>query len=507
MEVAGLVLTVVGTLDICIKYGTQLKATYKAIKHLETDVEEMCVTILGALLKSQAQLDSLKSIWTTLDPNLQDHFADAVTRLKLRLLGSLGDLKQLKEYSRAGSSTPDKLKAVYLKKHVKKAVSDIEEWQARFDPSWYLISRISDSVIDRQLATGLSQDNPSSTRLARMREAIRESSSESHGSSSVFKSPDTISSIKTRIVDINTFTASYTDDGRPVILDQTNYLSATAAGPRLQVRDLARLLRNVNHKTFSLLRCSGVIDVSDDTQKQYQFILEVPRGLVAPMTLRSLLQHQPRCSLNLRFQLAKQLARSVMFVHTIGFVHKGIRPETVLVFADAQDPSEYRHSYLIGFERSRRAVSPTDYAGDLEWERNLYRHPVRQGQWPEELFVMQHDIYSLGVCLLELALWTSFVQSDRGEDSDASVRLPWPELDIASALADKDLRRGAFAIKDRFVELAQDRLPSLVGLRYTEVTVACLCCLDDGEDNVFGGEVDRVDQDGIVVGVRFIEKV
>ena len=203
-------------MELNLRPHTRLSSTWKPMSR------RWCVTILGALLKSQAQLDSLKSIWTILDPKLQDHFADAVTRLKLRLLGSLGDLKQLKEYGRAGSSTPDKLKAVYLKKHVKKAVSDIEEWQARFDPSWYLISRISDSVIDRQLTTGLSQDNPSSTRLARMREAIRESSSESHGSFSVFKSPDTISSIKTRIVDINTFTASYTNDDRPVILDQTN---------------------------------------------------------------------------------------------------------------------------------------------------------------------------------------------------------------------------------------------------------------------------------------------
>ena len=233
----------------------------------------------------------------------------------------------------------------------------------------------------------------------------------------------------------------------------------------------------------------------------YQFILDIPQSLIEPITLRALLHHQTRCSLNQRFQLAKNLARSVMFVHTTGFVHKGIRPESILVFADAQDPTSYTHSFLIGFERSRRAEAPTDYAGDLEWERNLYRHPVRQGEWPEELFIMQHDIYSLGVCLLELGLWESFVQTRE------ETNIAWPELGVSSALQDKDQRRGAFLLKNHLVAIARDKLPALVGLRYTAVTVACLCCLDEDEDNVFGGQLDRVDQDGIIVGVRFIEQV
>lgn len=59
-----------------------------------------------------------------------------------------------------------------------------------------------------------------------------------------------------------------------------------------------------------------------DDKRQFQFVLEVPKGLSSPRTLRSILAETPQCSLNHRIQLAKQLARSVTFVYTSGFVHK-----------------------------------------------------------------------------------------------------------------------------------------------------------------------------------------
>lgn len=42
--------------------------------------------------------------------------------------------------------------------------------------------------------------------------------------------------------------------------------------------------------------------------------------------------------------------------------------------------------------------------GDNLMDRNFYRHPNRQGESPKDIYVMQHDIYSLGICLLEIGL-------------------------------------------------------------------------------------------------------
>jgi hypothetical protein len=66
-------------------------------------------------------------------------------------------------------------------------------------------------------------------------------------------------------------------------------------------------------------------------------------------------------------------------------------------------------SSLVGFGNFRDAEGGTLRSGDTLWEKNIYRHPRRQGQKPQDDYIMQHDIYSLGVCLLELGLWESLL--------------------------------------------------------------------------------------------------
>jgi hypothetical protein len=125
---------------------------------------------------------------------------------------------------------------------------------------------------------------------------------------------------------------------------------------------------------------------------------------------------------------------------------------------------------------------------------------MRQGLFPEDVFTMEHDIYSLGVCLLELGLWSSFVLVE------GNAVTPCGELEISHALADNDPRRRGFAVKDKLVQLSKERLPSLVGDRYSEIVRACLCCLDKTDENSFQPSELR-DDDEIIVGVRYIENV
>ena len=99
--------------------------------------------------------------------------------------------------------------------------------------------------------------------------------------------------------------------------------------------------------------------------------------------------------------------QAVCYVHTLGFVDKNVRPESVLAFDNGM--SILGSIFLIGFESFRNADGRTRRVGDAAWDRNLYRHPDRQGVHPEEDYETQHDIYSLGVCLLEIGLWDSLV--------------------------------------------------------------------------------------------------
>ncbi|CZT24389.1 uncharacterized protein RCC_10114 [Ramularia collo-cygni] len=112
---------------------------------------------------------------------------------------------------------------------------------------------------------------------------------------------------------------------------------------------------------------------------------------------------------------------------------------------------------------------------------------------------MQHDIYSLGVCLLEIGLWSSFVKYGDGD----VVLGPGDVLGLTSS----DLCQATpISMKHHLVELAKSRLPAALGNVYTEVVLSCLTCLDaDSED--FEEIGDDEDVDGVFVGVKFIERV
>lgn len=106
---------------------------------------------------------------------------------------------------------------------------------------------------------------------------------------------------------------------------------------------------------------------------------------------------------------------------------------------------------------------------------------------------MGHDIYSLGVCLLEIALWKSFVLWDMNGQ--------YPSLSVES----ENLLRGgmsAFEVKEKLVAMSRKVVPGILGNRYAEVITSCLKCLD--EDS--GGNSESLDEN-LVFGVGYIEKV
>lgn len=79
-------------------------------------------------------------------------------------------------------------------------------------------------------------------------------------------------------------------------------------------------------------------------------------------------------------------------------------------------------------------------------------------------------------------------------------------LEITEYLKNKDIRAKAFQIKRELVALAEAQLPKRMGRVYTGVVLSCLTCLDPNNQG-FGDEDSFTDEDGILVGVRYIEKV
>jgi len=277
------------------------------------------------------------------------------------------------------------------------------------------------------------------------------------------------------------------------------------------VRDLALKLRRADPFAFGLLNCKGAIRVFKPPPPPQQLdlagfdlVFNLPEGTDAKQlqSLRALLllSRDGAPSLSRRVRLAQELATSVSYVHTFRFVHKNICPESVLLFQDTQGAggsANRRSSFLIGFESFRSAVQSTSLTGDQDWARNIYRHPERMGEFPAEAYKMQHDIYSLGVCLLEIGLWEPLVEYRSSGDTEPEHGRVCREF-VSTG-------KHWLHFKEHLVRLAENELPRRMGDRYADIVVTCLTCLDgDGE---FGGQAEVADDDGILVGVRFIDTI
>lgn len=181
----------------------------------------------------------------------------------------------------------------------------------------------------------------------------------------------------------------------------------------------------------------------------------------------------------------------------------------------------------MGFEQFRREDGGTRLRGDDSWQQNLCktffhfpvipltgslldRHPTRQCTDPKARYQMQHDIYSLGVVLLEIGLWTSFVLYDLEKSSSPipnNILGPTELTKFPKILGD------ASQVKQRFEDLATNELPARLGRRYSDIVLLCLRCSDDGTGVDKNGKgfgvnaADWTDEDGLTIGVRYIENV
>jgi hypothetical protein len=405
--------------------------------------------------------------------------------------------------------------ATRLKKALDKAIADIESWQNEFDPSWFLILKVGGQHIDKEL----NDNNNNNTQKADIIVAtacIRDSLKD-HPQQyiSVLLPKEELEGAKLVPIPFGTAKlAQRAGSSKWLVLDAISCDSSTDFQQRMKTaRDLARRLTQTDPATFSLLKCRGF--VADKALLHFQLVFKAPSSLVsAPQTLRaSLIAGDTNHSLSDRFGLARNLATAVCSVHTFGLVHKSIRPENILVFHDGdgrRSSNSLGTAFLVGFECIRPEEAQTKLRSDADWEKNLYRHPQRQGLRLRDPYVMQHDIYSLGVCLLEIGLWSSFVGYVPSEDEEdeglvpvQSERYRFYEEGLEG---EESSAAEAEAVKARLVELAHEPLRRRMGSRYARVVETCLTCLDEGNE-LFGDEALFQDEDGVLVAVRYIEQV
>ena len=425
-----------------------------------------------------------------------------LTTLQAKLEAAGQNLSKLEHRDKPGRRK--KLKLAFVKETLDNSIAELESWQKICEPSWFCWIKLAlASPTVNTALSGLSTTDSSSgsglkTLIAAARDFRRAFEEPTETPQSVFIGERYLDGYTT--VDVPSHsTKVVTLAGRPqrLIMDVIDVVPNTSDQMK-NVREFARRLRQSEHSIMGLLSCKGVVRHADNTRISYLF--RVPDCYHDILGLRELLlSGRSHDSLSDRLEMAKQLAKAVYYVHLYDVVHKNIRPETILSLGKAGEGRVPSSVCLVGFQVIRMADGRTYPSSDLRWEKNLYRHPQRQGN-NIEYFVMQHDIYSLGVCLLEIGLWESFVVYDGAE----GAARPSPALGLAEDLAEL---KDPIMLKDHLVELSQStRVRAKMGTKYSEVVETCLTCLDPDNDN-FGDEKAFRDEDGIEVGARYIDKV
>lgn len=173
-------------------------------------------------------------------------------------------------------------------------------------------------------------------------------------------------------------------------------------------KDLTKILASSNVS-------EGILDVvgyADDSKAEcFSLVFAIPKHLDFQGTLQRMLSN---CSqvppLEVRLSICTQLAESVLHIHNLGLVHKNINPMSIVLMGTRDLPNESRlgvgpFAFLLNRHLVRRASDTTNRAGQNLWWKGIYCHPKRQMEVAQEEYKMGHDIYSLGVCMLELLNW------------------------------------------------------------------------------------------------------
>ncbi|KAF9776842.1 hypothetical protein IL306_004905 [Fusarium sp. DS 682] len=257
-----------------------------------------------------------------------------------------------------------------------------------------------------------------------------------------------------------------------VLLEYKDFVADEMGQPsgtsQARIGQLARILNESKPERYRTLQCSAYYWFDE----RFALAFPIPR-LLNPKytTLAQILDHykgQPP-SLDDRFVLARKLCAAVAQLHTVGWVHKSIRSDNILFFntsfedsmlsstkqsPKAPGPEIFESLYLSGWEYSRPETGLSSVrSGSEDIDENIYRHPDQWGL-PTIRFNRNHDVYSLGVILLEISRWKRAITFHPSRFRNCEV---------------------AKVVRDYFVQEASNTKTSgSMGYRYQEIILKCL---------------------------------
>ncbi|ERF74537.1 hypothetical protein EPUS_08948 [Endocarpon pusillum Z07020] len=499
LALTGVVLAVPGIIDLCIKYGSFLQEKYTLYQRMDADMK--LFNLISNLVNGEMNdvLMFFKSVDDKLSPDLQGQ----IKNLLIQLLAELDALKGLITKDpgirqRLGYSAR---KA----QQIQKKCFSLEEWHVRFlrrATVLMLFGNFSPATDSKMVEAATSR---AMARIQRIRGAI------------MGPDPDKVILGQlpngARLHQTSTSSAMLlvNNDGSHSIAEIRGYGSASDVDKKNAafevIKALALRLAWANPKTMGMLRSDGFYD---DTH-YHRFILQFPYpdGMKNPRTLQNLLtdtEHPKDLvhSLTDRVNLAKKVTSGLLFVHAAGFLHKKVNPTSIVVFErkDEKYPDHLGEPFLVGYDSIRKVDHASARLKVEDWKENIYLHPVRHRLQPGDEFTALHDIYSLGVVLLEIACWSSF--ADRKGIGKHLWISETAKRDGEDVVVSRPLTPDK--LKEQYLRLAKKRIPPVLGTRYCEVVVSCLEGLPD-EDGTLPPSIATSDSSYIQQVIGKLEEI
>lgn len=240
-----------------------------------------------------------------------------------------------------------------------------------------------------------------------------------------------------------------------------------------------------NWTTGGVLQCLGFL-----TDPRLELVFRIPSNLKNPRSLKSLIARKDgnesasKPAVHSRLSLAMALSEAVLSVHSARLVHKSIQPETILLFEKwDEDKTQCNGETSLGvptltaWSMSRKTDELSSRVGEDDWMQNIYRHPQRQGLQLEKRYHVGHDLYSLGVCLMELGLWEPLITAENDQPprmSDRYCDMAWrtkcidpEEVGVLKRLVKPTV------VQEVMIGLAEHDLGQEMGKAYSQVVLAC----------------------------------
>ena len=200
--------------------------------------------------------------------------------------------------------------------------------------------------------------------------------------------------------------------------DLTDYDSIVEA--ERQVEGLVKLLRfDKKPATMDVLDCLGYFQYEDQDRRLFGFISSFPPKSDSnrpPVSLYDLLidgakkkRSYSLPSLPQRIRIAQRLAITLLELHNAEWLHKDLNSRNVTFFYSSGTSLDLSTPYVSGFEYARPDDISAISFSVRSSSTDIYRHPSLLGPFhagqKRPRYKRIHDIYSLGLLLLEIGLW------------------------------------------------------------------------------------------------------